>query len=168
MFRVETADIGSRGNQQLRKRKVFVPLAPPLTTFPAQSTNTGHSSRKKDDGASRVATLEAEIGHMVDAIGQGLLSPALRQRLHDAERELERAKAAPKPASIEEMLPRLPDMIRRQVRDIEMLAAVEPIRARAAVRQALEAEEIVLYPAKHGRGVVAHFGLVPETNFEVR
>ena len=29
------------------------------------------------------------------------------------------------------------------------------------MRQALEAEEIVLHPAEHGRGVVAHFGLMP-------
>jgi len=85
----------------------------------------------------------------------------LRQRLQEAETALERARSAPKPASVAEMLPRLREMIRRQVREIEKLAALEPVRARAAVRQALEAEEIVLHPAEHGRGVVAHFGLVP-------
>ena len=56
---------------------------------------------------------------MVDAIGQGSLFPALRQRLHDAETELARKKSAPKPVAIEELLPRLPEMIRRRVREMK-------------------------------------------------
>ena len=59
------------------------------------------------------------------------------------------------------MLPQLPAMFRLHVATMERLANVDPVRARAAVRQALESASIVLKPAEHGRHVVAHFGLAP-------
>jgi hypothetical protein len=98
---------------------------------------------------------------MVAAIGEGLNSPALRQRLHAAESELERLRTAPKPVSVEPLLPSLPKVIRAHMRVLERLAEREPVRARAAVRQALEADAITSRPAEAGRGIVAEFGLVP-------
>jgi site-specific DNA recombinase len=118
-------------------------------------------SRRPDDGSARIAKLEREVEHMVGAISQGLLSPALRQRLQDAEGELERLRTAPKPATVETLLPKLPEMIRRRAREIEKLAAVEPVRARAALRQALETDLITIRPSEEGRGVIAEFGLAP-------
>jgi hypothetical protein len=50
---------------------------------------------------------------------------------------------------------------RRIRRNIERFAQRDPLRARAAVRQALETHSIVLRPTEHGRHVVAEFGLVP-------
>lgn len=46
-------------------------------------------------------------------------------------------------------------------RDLRKLAEREPVRARAAVRQALEADAITIRPAEAGRGVIAEFGLAP-------
>ncbi len=104
-------------------------------------------SRRKDDSTRRIAKLGAEVDHLVAAIGDGIISPALRQRLQTAEAELERLTSAPKPASIESLLPRLPELIRAHVRKIAQLAAHEPVRARAAVQQALEAVAITIRPA---------------------
>lgn len=99
-------------------------------------------SRRQDHTPARIAKLEAEIAHLVEAIGQGMLSPALRQRLQDAEADMQRLKSAPKPASLESLLPRLPALIRAHVTNLAQLAAQEPVRARAAVRQALETDLI--------------------------
>ena len=55
-----------------------------------------------------------------------MISPALRQRLQTAEAELERLTSAPKPASIESLLPRLPELIRAHVRNLASLAVHEP------------------------------------------
>src|SRR4029453_2780701 len=57
---------------------------------------------------TQVAELEAEVQNLVAAIGEGMISPALRQRLQTAEAELEHMRSAPKPASVETLLPRLP------------------------------------------------------------
>ncbi len=75
--------------------------------------------------------------------------------------ELDRVRSAQKPARLESQLPQLPAMITRQVGQIRELAAREPLRARAAVRQALGTDLIVLRPSEQGRHVVAEFGLVP-------
>jgi hypothetical protein len=88
-------------------------------------------------------------------------SAALRLRLQTAEAELERLTSAPKPASIESLLPRLRELIRAHVRNIAQLAEREPVRARAAVQQALEADAITIRPAEAGRNVIAEYGLVP-------
>ena len=98
---------------------------------------------------------------MVAAIGQGVLSPALRRRLEDAETALQRMKDAPKPVAVESLLPRLPMMIRAHVKELAKLAAVEPVRARLALKQALETDLITIRPAEAGRGVIAEFGLAP-------
>jgi hypothetical protein len=68
-------------------------------------------SRTKDDSGRRIAQLEAEVGHLVAAIGEGMMSPALRQRPQAAEAELKRLRSAPKPASVATLLPRLPALI---------------------------------------------------------
>ena len=120
----------------------------------------GLQSQTTNNIPVRVGRLEGEIANMVSAIGEGLISPALRQRLQAAEAELERLKTIPKPVSVELLLPRLPEIIRTHVRELERLAQREPVRARAAVRQALEADTITIRPAEAGRGVVAEFGLV--------
>ena len=118
-------------------------------------------SRQKDDSARRIAKLGTEVDHLVAAIGDGMISPALRQRLQTAEAELERLMSAPKPASIESLLPRLPELIRAHVRNITQLAEGEPVRARAAVQQALEADALTIRPAEAGRNVIAEYGLAP-------
>ena len=69
---------------------------------------------------------------MVAAIGQGMLSPALRRRLEGAETELQQLKDAPKPAAVETPLPRLPALLRTHVKELAKLAAREPVRARGA------------------------------------
>ena len=120
----------------------------------------GLQSQTTNNIPVRVGRLEGEIANMVSAIGEELISPALRQRLQAAEAELERLKTIPKPVSVELLLPRLPEIIRTHVRELERLAQREPVRARAAVRQALEADTITIRPAEAGRGVVAEFGLV--------
>ena len=118
-------------------------------------------SRPKDNTLARIAKLEAEIENIVGAIGAGMLSPALRQRLQEAEAELARVKAAPKTASVESLLPELPGIIRKHVAAIEQFAQLDPVRARTAVRLTLQSDSIVLRPAEHGRHVIAEFGLVP-------
>jgi len=75
-------------------------------------------------------------------------------------RELERVRSAPKSASVETLLPRLPALIRAHVRNLGQLAAHEPVRAWAAVRQALDTD-ITIRPAEAGRHVVAEYGLMP-------
>ena len=117
--------------------------------------------QRKDDRPAQIGRLEAEIGHMIEAIEQGVLSPALRQRLQDAESRLERLRAAPKPASVEKLLPRVPELITAHVRSLTKFAESEPVRARAALRQALDTDLITIRPAGAGRGVIADFGLVP-------
>jgi hypothetical protein len=87
-------------------------------------------------------------------------SPKCVFRLQETEAEIERLRRAPRPASVESLLPQLPVLIRKHVATIERFARHDPARARAAVRQALEADSIVLRPAEHGRHVVAEFGLV--------
>ena len=118
-------------------------------------------SHRKDERPARIARLEAEVGNMVAAIGQGMMSPALRQRLQEAEVELQRLQSAPKPVAVESLLPRLPALIRAQVKELARLAAREPVRARVALQQALETDLITIRPAKAGRHVIAEYGLVP-------
>jgi len=55
---------------------------------------------------ARIRKLENLIENMVAAIGQGLMPPALRQRLQEAESELQRLRSAPKPASVEGLPPK--------------------------------------------------------------
>jgi hypothetical protein len=55
-----------------------------------------------------------------------MMSPALRQRLQTAEAELERLRSAPKPASVETLLPRLPALIRAHVRDLSDWPSTNP------------------------------------------
>ena len=117
--------------------------------------------QRKDDSHKKIAQLEAEGLHIITAIGQGMLSPALRQRLQEAETEVERLRKAPKPASIEAMLPQLPGVIRGHIENLPQLAEQEPVRARMAVRQALDTDLITIRPAEAGRGVIAEFGLAP-------
>ena len=84
-----------------------------------------------------------------------------RQRLQETEAEIDRLKRASKPAPVESLLPQLPALIRKHVATIERFAQHDPLRARAAVRQALQTDLIVLRPAEHGRHVIAYFGLDP-------
>lgn len=74
---------------------------------------------------------------------------------------MQRLKDAPKPAAVESVLPQLPAMIRTHVKELAKLAAREPVRARLALRQALETDLITIRPAEAGRGVIAEYGLVP-------
>ena len=129
----------------------------------AEMTRMARQARRgrKDDTPARIARLEQEVGNIVAAISQGMLSPALRQRLHDAESELQRLRTAPKPASLEAILPKLPEMIRAHVRDLAGLARREPVRARIALQQTLETDLITIRPAVAGRHVVAEYGLAP-------
>jgi hypothetical protein len=62
---------------------------------------------------------------------------------------------------VEALLPQLPAIIRRHVGLIDRFAHHDPVRARAAVRQALNADLMVPRPSEHGRHVIAHSALVP-------
>ena len=95
------------------------------------------------------------------AISQGLLSPALRERLQTAEAKMERLKRTQARAPIATLLPSLQTLIRKHVATIEEHAQLDPVRARAAVCQALETDSIVLRPAEDGRHVIAEYGLAP-------
>lgn len=128
-----------------------------------EMTRTIRQARRprKDEAPARIARLEVEVANIVSAIGQGVLSHALQKRLQDAETELHRLRTAPKPAAVETLLTRLPAMIESHVKGLVRLAALEPVRARQALQQAIEADLITIRPAEAGRGVVAHFGLAP-------
>ena len=136
-------------------------LDPEVIAEIERGVRQARKARRMDDRPARIAKLQTEVNNMVSAIGQGMLSSALRQRLQDSESELQRLRAAPKPAAVEDLLPRVPALIRAQVKELVALAAHEPVRARAALQQALETDLITLRPAEAGRGVVADFGLAP-------
>jgi hypothetical protein len=70
---------------------------------------------KRPDGKQEVVKLQQEVDHLVAAIGQGLISAALRERLLRAEAELDRLQRAPKIPDIELLLPKLPALFRQRV-----------------------------------------------------
>lgn len=69
----------------------------------------------KNDTPRKITQLEAEVSQIIAAVGQGLLSPALRRQLHETESKIERLRSAPKPASIEALLPELPGRTREHI-----------------------------------------------------
>lgn len=97
----------------------------------------------------------------VAAVGQGLLSSALRDRLTQAEAELERLQQAPKPIDAERLLPGLPAIFRRKVEEIDRLAEREPGRAQQAIKTALQAEAIRLWPSADGSHLRAEYEIEP-------
>ncbi len=95
---------------------------------------------------ARVRELEQEVGNLVDAIGKGLLSPAIAARLAAAEAELERLKApAPDNAPVVALLPRLDELFLARVRELERTAERDPVRARQALVDSIETP-IALHP----------------------
>ena len=70
-------------------------------------------TRPVNPHSKRRSELQAEIENMIDAIGQGMISPALRQRLQEAESELSRLTEPASVVGIEAALMRLPETVNR-------------------------------------------------------
>jgi site-specific DNA recombinase len=116
-------------------------------------------ARLKLNGARQDRTaipkLEREVAALVEAIGSGALrsSPALAQRLQEAEAQLERLKA--EPASPEQLLPELAARCRTAIERLDVTLAKEPMRARmelaehvGEIRVRTTPEEIILAAQK--------------------
>jgi DNA invertase Pin-like site-specific DNA recombinase len=106
------------------------------------------ATKKQRDGAeartrSRLAELEREIGHMVDAVASFGPSEALKARLQAAEKEraaLAESKArAPAPAAI----PGIVAAYRRMVADLQKALERDVLRARDLLQGALGAIKLV-------------------------
>lgn len=70
-------------------------------------------TRPANPHSKRRIELQAEIENMIDAIGQGMISPALRQRLQEAESDLSRLTEPAPVVGIEAALQRLPEAVNR-------------------------------------------------------
>jgi hypothetical protein len=89
---------------------------------------------------NRLTTVEREVANLTDAIASGMLraSPAIADRLAQAEAELARLKAAPPPvkaANLERLIPEVADHYRNLVGSLETsLAETDVERARGELR----------------------------------
>ena len=97
------------------------------------------TKRPPDPMATRREALEAEVGHLTDAIAKGLLSPALAKRLQDAEAELAALPAPSTVVRVDDGLRRLPDAVKRFRRMVASLAdaPIDVERGRAVLKDLL-------------------------------
>jgi len=107
----------------------------------------------------RLAELEHEIGHVIDAIAAGLLSPALKAKLEAAESERgklmnDRGEASDKVA---EMLPRLGDTYRELVENLERVPARHMARARVSLKEMIG--DVRLIPDDGLKSLIAELSL---------
>lgn len=70
-------------------------------------------TRPVNPHAERRGELQAKIENMIDAMGQDMISPALRQGLREAESEMSRLTAPAPVVGIEAALQRLPEAVNR-------------------------------------------------------
>jgi DNA invertase Pin-like site-specific DNA recombinase len=108
--------------------------------------------RSKTEG--RIATLEAEIGRMVDAIRAGVFSETLKAELQSAETERARLKGDLRAnhagaAKVVDILPRALERYERLVGNLESVAMADVAHAREQIR-ALTGGEIKLVPTPDG------------------
>jgi site-specific DNA recombinase len=105
------------------------------------------------DNRASIAKLEREVSSLVDAISNGALrtSPALAQRLQEAESAMARLKDQPAPRSAEQLLPQLAERCRSAMENLERTLAQDPNRARieltehvGAIRVRTTPKEVVL------------------------
>jgi hypothetical protein len=88
--------------------------------------------------AARVKKLEGEIANIVDTIAQGIRSSAPLSRLHVAQAELERLRAAAKVTDIEAILAALPVAVARYRELVESMGSKSPIDVDATSRRRMD------------------------------
>ena len=94
------------------------------------------ASRPTDPNAKRRAELQAEIDNLIEAIGQGMNSPALRQRLQEAEAEFAQLPGPPAVGRVDDAIKHVPEAMARFRKMVTKLgdAPIDVERAREAVR----------------------------------
>jgi hypothetical protein len=101
----------------------------------------------------RIAALDKKIANYAAAIGEGLLSPELKQRMVEAERErasLKAAKVAPAPVNMEKVLTDAFTAYRQLVDDLPGAARLNPERGQAVMAGVFETIPV----DRHGRATV--------------
>jgi hypothetical protein len=113
---------------------------------------------KAADQGKRIAQLGREIEHITAAIAGGLLSPALAQKLREAEGELGRLKAAPVKRAPSILVPNVRLRFAEMITDLEQILLRDPERGREVLRGIL-GEKIKLQPDKSGEFLWAEYSL---------
>ncbi len=130
-------------------------LAPDVIADVVRRVREGvaEAQRAPAPDAKRIATLEAEIARLVDAVASGVLapSPAVRERQERAEGELARLRAATAAPvdKVERMLPKVVETYRAMIANLEEVARRDVAKARASLR-ALLGDAIVLRASDSG------------------
>ena len=103
-------------------------------------------SRPTDANAARRTELQSQVDNMVAAIGQGMISPALRQRLQEAEADLAQLPGPPTVVRMDDAMKRIPEAMARYRQMVSSLgdASIDLERAREVVRGLLG--EITIVP----------------------
>ncbi len=121
-----------------------------------------HSARKAASEArrARLSELEQEIGHLIDAVAKGLLSPAIKARLEAAESERsellsDRGGQSERAADV---LSRLSDTYRELVENLEHIPERHIPRARASL-SGMTGGAIRLIPDEGRRCLTAELSL---------
>jgi hypothetical protein len=113
----------------------------------------------KAAAAARLATLEREIRHLVDAVATSGLSPALRERLQAAEAELQATRQAERPIEAPAPIVGLPARFKRLLADLQGVFERQiPGEARGMLQELLG--EVRLVP--EGEAVYAEMESRPE------
>ena len=148
----------------------------------------GRALRQRDPAAGKRQQLEREVQNIVEAVGKGLLSPALSTRLQSAERELEAMPATGNVVDVKQFLELVgpavetyrqrivklpgtiklaPDVARKVIRDGVGPIVVEPREATDGSRYLVAKMGLELQPLLAAGGlpidVVAGVGFEPTT-----
>ncbi len=123
---------------------------------------TLRSARNSDRNlrAKRIAQLEREIANLAEAIGSGLLSPALKAKLAAAETEhaeLTNPRRSEPGDKISEVLPKLADTYRELVENLENVPLRHVARARASLKEITG--DVRLTPDESRTGLIAELSL---------
>jgi site-specific DNA recombinase len=113
---------------------------------------------KAADQGKRISQLGREIEHMTAAIAGGLLSPALAQKLREAEGERERLKAPPVKRVPSILVPNVRARFSEMVTGLEQILLRDPERGREELRGILEGK-IKLQPDESGKFLWADYSL---------
>jgi hypothetical protein len=119
-------------------------------------------TRAKPDGA-RMAQLSEEVANLTEAIASGMLksSPAIGERLNQAEGELRRLQvelSTPPEEKVAQLVPRIADRWRAVVENLGNVALEDVAHARTQVR-ALIGSVVTLLPSEDKSYLNAHLGL---------
>ena len=119
-----------------------------------------HSARKTawEPRGARLSELEREIGHLIDAIARGLLTPAVKARLEAAESEQTAllSDRGGKSDGVADLLLRLSDTYRELVESLEHIPERHIPRARASL-SGMTGGAIRLNPDGAGRFLTLSF-----------